>query len=73
MMKLSIIVNDTVLMEQEAGNNTIASFFPDPERVLKTVERQGWYGLANFAEEEGITIMYKVVPSYSKTFLPVTQ
>lgn len=64
MMKMSILVNDVVVVEQEASDETIASFFPNPERVLNTVNKQGWYGFANYDDKEGITTFYKVVPSY---------
>ena len=73
MLKLTVSVNDVVLMEQTETGATIASFFPSPERVLDTLDRQGWYGFVNYDDKNDITTLYKVVPAYSKSILPITQ
>jgi len=68
MLKLTISVNDVVVMEQTGCDATIASFTHDPVRTLNTIQRQGWYGLVS--EHDGITTLYKITPAYNETFLP---
>lgn len=68
MLKLTISVNDVVVMEQTDSDTVIAGFTHDPARTLATVEKQGFYALVS--EHENITTLYKITPVYSKTILP---
>ena len=70
MLKMSVYMNDNLLFEQTDADAIVASFFPSPENVLNAVDKQGWYGLVNFCDKTGATLWYKVVPAYSKEFLP---
>lgn len=60
MLKMTVVIDNTVAMEQVDRDSVIARFFPKPENVLSSIEKQGWYGLASYNEKDGITVFYKV-------------
>jgi len=70
MLKLTVTVNDCVVLEQTGDDYEIANFTPNPARVLATVKKQNWYGF--ISEHDGITTFYKIQPVNSEKFLPQT-
>lgn len=69
MLKMTVSVDNVVLMEQEATEEVITEFMHDSGRIIDIIDKQGWYGFASFNEEKGITLFYKITPSYSKSVL----
>lgn len=60
MLKMTVYIGNTAVMEQIDKDCVIASFFHNPQNVLDTVEKQGWYGVVNGCYKEDLTF-YKVV------------